>query len=279
MLKFTKAAALRDENQPATQDTLQMIPISQIRPNPYQPRKYFSDEAIRELSSSIRQIGLLQPINVRQIGPERYEVIAGERRLRASKLAGLTHIKAIVRNEAYDTDVAMIAMIENLQRENLHFFEEAEGYQNLIREHHFTQEDLARRLSKNQSTIANKLRILRLPRTVKEKIMLYGLTERHARALLRLHNEEAQMRLVERIREENLSVKATEDIVESELKKLYGELPPEAGSNVIHMKCNYQIYLNTIKKSLEKINSLGVQTAFDYADQGDCYEVRIKIMK
>ena len=279
MLKFTKAAALRDENQPAAQDTLQMIPISQIRPNPYQPRKYFSDEAIRELSSSIRQIGLLQPINVRQIGPERYEVIAGERRLRASKLAGLTHIKAIVRNEAYDTDVAMIAMIENLQRENLHFFEEAEGYQNLIREHHFTQEDLARRLSKNQSTIANKLRILRLPRTVKEKIMLYGLTERHARALLRLHNEEAQMQLVERIREENLSVKATEDIVESELKKLYGELPPEAGSNVIHMKCNYQIYLNTIKKSLEKIKSLGVQTTFDYADQGDCYEVRIKIMK
>ena len=279
MLKFTKAAALRDENQPAAQDTLQMIPISQIRPNPYQPRKYFSDEAIRELSSSIRQIGLLQPINVRQIGPERYEVIAGERRLRASKLAGLTHIKAIVRNEAYDTDVAMIAMIENLQRENLHFFEEAEGYQNLIREHHFTQEDLARRLSKNQSTIANKLRILRLPRTVKEKIMLYGLTERHARALLRLHNEEAQMQLVERIREENLSVKATEDIVESELKKLHGELPPEAGSNVIHMKCNYQIYLNTIKKSLEKINSLGVQTTFDYADQGDCYEVRIKIMK
>lgn len=279
MLKFTKAAALRDENQPAAQDTLQMIPISQIRPNPYQPRKYFSDEAIRELSSSIRQIGLLQPINVRQMGPERYEVIAGERRLRASKLAGLTHIKAIVRNEAYDTDVAMIAMIENLQRENLHFFEEAEGYQNLIREHHFTQEDLARRLSKNQSTIANKLRILRLPRTVKEKIMLYGLTERHARALLRLHNEEAQMQLVERIREENLSVKATEDIVESELKKLYGELPPEAGSNVIHMKCNYQIYLNTIKKSLEKINSLGVQTTFDYADQGDCYEVRIKIMK
>lgn len=279
MLKFTKAAALRDENQPAAQDTLQMIPISQIRPNPYQPRKYFSNEAIRELSSSIRQIGLLQPINVRQIGPERYEVIAGERRLRASKLAGLTHIKAIVRNEAYDTDVAMIAMIENLQRENLHFFEEAEGYQNLIREHHFTQEDLARRLSKNQSTIANKLRILRLPRTVKEKIMLYGLTERHARALLRLHNEEAQMQLVERIREENLSVKATEDIVESELKKLYGELPPEAGSNVIHMKCNYQIYLNTIKKSLEKINSLGVQTTFDYADQGDCYEVRIKIMK
>lgn len=279
MLKFTKAAALRDENQPAAQDTLQMIPISQIRPNPYQPRKYFSDEAIRELSSSIRQIGLLQPINVRQIGPEWYEVIAGERRLRASKLAGLTHIKAIVRNEAYDTDVAMIAMIENLQRENLHFFEEAEGYQNLIREHHFTQEDLARRLSKNQSTIANKLRILRLPRTVKEKIMLYGLTERHARALLRLHNEEAQMQLVERIREENLSVKATEDIVESELKKLYGELPPEARSNVIHMKCNYQIYLNTIKKSLEKINSLGVQTTFDYADQGDCYEVRIKIMK
>ena len=115
------------------------------RPNPYQPRKYFSDEAISDLADSIRQVGLLQPINVRRVAAG-YELIAGERRLRACKMAGLTEIKAIILDGAYDRDIAMIAMIENLQRENLHFFEEAEGYQSLIREHGFTQEELATRL-------------------------------------------------------------------------------------------------------------------------------------
>ena len=112
-------------------------------------------------------------------------------------------------------------MIENLQRENLHFFEEAEGYQSLLREHGFTQEELANRLSKNQSTIANKLRILKLSRAVKERILSAGLSERHARALLRLHNEAAQIELIEKVAGEGLSVKATEDLVEKELKKLY----------------------------------------------------------
>ncbi len=279
MIKFTKATALKNEADKPTNATLELIPISLIRPNPYQPRKYFSDEAILELSNSIKQVGLLQPINVRRVGQDRYELVAGERRLRACKLAGFTHIKALVLSAAFDQDIAMIAMIENLQRENLHFFEEAEGYQNLIREHGLTQEDLARRLSKNQSTIANKLRILRLPRQVKDKISAYGLTERHARALLRLHNETSQLKLIEKIAKESLSVKATEELVEAELRRLSGELPPERKDNLIHLKCDYKIYLNTVKKCVSKIAALGVNTSFDYVDKGDFYEVMVKIMK
>ena len=230
MLKFTKAAALRDENQPAAQDTLQMIPISQIRPNPYQPRKYFSDEAIRELSSSIRQIGLLQPINVRQIGPERYEVIAGERRLRASKLAGLTHIKAIVRNEAYDTDVAMIAMIENLQREDLNPMEEAEGYQTLMQQYNMTQEETAQRVGKSRSAVANALRLLNLCPPVRAMVEDGRLTNGHARALLPL-SPALQETTAASILKNDLSVRQTEQLV----KKLTAgkkEKPSPAGLTV-----------------------------------------------
>lgn len=173
MIRFARQEQVRTVKQPQ----MELIPIHAVRPNPYQPRKYFSDEAISDLADSIRQVGLLQPINVRRVAAG-YELIAGERRLRACKMAGLTEIKAIILDGAYDRDIAMIAMIENLQRENLHFFEEAEGYQSLIREHGFTQEELATRLCKNQSTVANKLRILKLPRQVKDRIIKGGLTER-----------------------------------------------------------------------------------------------------
>lgn len=213
---------------------------------------------------------------MRRAGEGGYELIAGERRLRACKLAGLTEIKAIVLDSAYDRDIAMIAMIENLQRENLHFFEEAEGYQNLIREHGFTQEELATRLAKNQSTVVNKLRILKLPRPVKEKIIAGGLTERHARALLRLHNEEAQLRLLEHVCERGLSVKATEELVEKELLQLYGE---EKENNLIRMRCNYKIYVNTLRKCADKIAAMGVNTDFHFEDQGDFIQVVVKIAK
>lgn len=272
MIRLARQEPVRIQRTPR----LEMIPIYSVRPNPYQPRKYFSDEAISDLADSIRQIGLLQPINVRRVGEGGYELIAGERRLRACKLAGLTEIKAIILDGAYDRDIAMIAMIENLQRENLHFFEEAEGYQSLIREHGFTQEELATRLSKNQSTVANKLRILKLPRQVKEHIVKNGLTERHARALLRLHNEEAQLSLVEHVCERGLSVKATEELVEKELLHLYGE---EKGNNLIRMRCNYKIYVNTLRKCADKISSMGVNTEFDYEDKGEYVQVVVKIAK
>lgn len=276
MLKFSGQSSKRSKED--KKPDFEFIPISAIYPNPYQPRKYFSEKSIQELSNSIKQIGLLQPVNVRRCGDGKYELIAGERRLRACKMAGLSYIKALISTSLEDKEIASIAMIENLQRENLHFFEEAEGYQSLLREHGFTQEELAKKLSKNQSTIANKLRILKLSRTVKEKILAQGLSERHARALLRLHNEEAQINLIDRIAEEGLSVKATEELVERQLKKIYGEDSKPQQSN-FKMKCNYNIYINTLRKCLSKIEMLGVNTNLQYIDKGDLLEVLIKIEK
>ena len=276
MLRFTGQSGKRGNNE--EKPGFEFIPVSAVYPNPYQPRKYFSQKSIQELADSIRQIGLLQPINVRRCGDGKYELIAGERRLRACKLAGLSYVKALITSTLSDQELASIAMIENLQRENLHFFEEAEGYQSLLREHGFTQEELAKKLSKNQSTIANKLRILKLTRNVKDKILTTGLSERHARALLRLHNEKAQLELVDKIAGEGLSVKATEDLVEKELKKLYGEEPkPQRGA--FRIKCSDAVYINTLKKSLAKIHALGVNTDLCYEQKDGYLEVVIRIEK
>ena len=193
------------------------IPIENIVPNPYQPRKIFSQTALEELSSSIKVYGILQPITVRQ-KDDKYELIAGERRFRAAKLASFKTIPAIINNMS-DESSAVLALLENLQREDLNFIEEAMGYENLIKEHSFTQQQLAEKLGKNQSTIANKLRILRLPSDVKIKLVENGLTERHARALLKLPTEDLMKEVLDKIIKNELTVKKTEklimDIIES----------------------------------------------------------------
>ena len=144
------------------------IPIEEIVPNPYQPRRVFSEKSLEELKNSIESYGVLQPITVRKKN-EKVEWVAGERRLRAAKLANLKTIPAIV-HEVSDETSAVLALLENLQREDLNFIEEALGYENLIKEHNFTQQQLAEKLGKNQSTIANKLRILKLPESIKESL-------------------------------------------------------------------------------------------------------------
>ena len=158
------------------------IPIEDVVPNPYQPRKIFSQVSLEELSNSIKVYGIIQPITVRA-KDGKYELIAGERRLRAAKLAELKTIPAII-NNMNDESSAVLALLENLQREDLNFIEEAIGYENLIKEHAFTQQQLAEKLGKNQSTVANKLRILKLPNDIKMKLIENNLTERHARAFL-----------------------------------------------------------------------------------------------
>jgi ParB family chromosome partitioning protein len=168
------------------------LSIDSVRPNPYQPRKQFGKGALEELCESIQQYGVIQPINVRKITNNNYELVAGERRLRAAIMAGLKEIPAIVIN-INDNDSAVLALIENLQR-NLNYLEEAEGYSNLINEHGFTQEELAQKIGKSQSTVANKIRLLRLSPLVKKILSDNNLTERHARALLKLHDEQLQQR-------------------------------------------------------------------------------------
>ena len=282
MLRFQKAGTedLRKFSMDKSEhSTLAIIPVDYIRPNPYQPRRVFSEESLNELAQSIKRYGLLQPITVRKLSQNYYEIVAGERRWRAVCRAGFTHIKAVVQS-VIDEDSATIALIENLQRENLHFFEEAEGYMSLMKEHGLTQEELARRLGKNQSTIANKMRILKLPTAVKEKITMYKLSERHARALLRLHNEEAQLKLIRDVKQKNLSVKLTEELVERTLSKLYGEEPAAvAQQNVVCLMRDYRIYLNTIKKALSRIKKNGVKVSYQACEYKDKVSVSIELAK
>ncbi len=259
-------------------NTLETIPVEYIRPNPYQPRRVFSEDGLNELAYSIKQYGLLQPITVRKLSHNYFEIIAGERRWRAVCRAGFTHIKAVIQ-PAIDEDSAVIALIENLQRENLHFFEEAEGYLCLMKEHGLTQEELARRLGKNQSTVANKMRILKLPINVKDLICTYKLSERHARALLRLHNEQAQIKLIREIKQRNLSVKLTEELVERTLSKLYGEVPEKGGQHVVCIMRDYRIYLNTIKKALSHIKKAGVKVSYQASESKDKVSIMIELAK
>jgi len=275
MLKLTRAndkGAEKTRIDKSMESYLDVIPVKCIKPNPYQPRKVFSEQSLKELTLSIKEYGLLQPINVRKKSHNYYELIAGERRLRAVKRAGFTHIKAFVKG-AVNTESAMIAMIENLQRENLHFFEEAEGYISLIREHGFTQEELAKKLGKNQSTIANKIRILRLPKPIKEGVLKHNLSERHARALLRLHNERAQREILDIIIKNGVSVKDTEDMVERKLKRLYGEV--DEGQKVVCLMRDRKIYINTIKKAFFKIRDAGADADIDIAESEEDVTINI----
>jgi ParB family chromosome partitioning protein len=198
-----------------------------IIPNPYQPRKFFDNESLRELSNSIKTYGIIQPLSVRKIGNDKYELIAGERRLRAAGLAGVTKIPCMVVNVG-DNDSALMALIENLQRENLNYIEEAQGYYRILKEHNMTQESLAAKLGKSQSTIANKLRLLKLSPMVTKILLDNNLTERHARCLLRLQDDESRLQVLKKICEENLNVKRSENLVE---KVLSGSSEPQAAKS------------------------------------------------
>lgn len=187
------------------------VPPSAVTPNPRQPRGAFDEQELEGLADSIRDMGLLQPIVVRPLGDERYELIAGERRLRASKLAGLTSIPALVRRTD-DTDLLKEALVENIHRVQLNPLEEAAAYQQLLEDFDVTQEELATRLGKSRPTISNMLRLLTLPPTVQRKVAAGVLSAGHAKAVLALEDRAAQERLADRIVAEGLSVRATEEI-------------------------------------------------------------------
>ena len=252
------------------------IPISKIKTNPYQPRKFFSENAIKELARSIREVGLLQPITLRSTASG-YELVAGERRLRACKMLGMKEISAIVVPNMRECEAALLAMIENLQREDLHFLEEAEGYQSLMRQHGLTQEELGRRLSKSQSCIANKVRLLRLPRSIKEKIISYQLTERHARALMRLMDESLQNKIADRAGREGLSVMATENLVEQELARIY--VSEDDTQRKVRCHLGHTIYLNSIRHTIEKIRGCGAEIDVVREDKPDKVVLTIEIPK
>ena len=207
--------SLAEESIPADEDRILKLKISLIDPKRDQPRKYFDKEALEELSASIAENGLLQPILVREYGEGRYQIIAGERRFRASKLAGLTEIPAIVL-EKDDRKAAQIALIENIQREDLNPLEEALAYKSLAEEYDMTQEELSIKVGKSRSAIANMLRILDLPDEILTLVASKELSAGHARTLLGVKDHDNMILLAQRVIEEDLSVR----VLEEEVKKI-----------------------------------------------------------
>ena len=259
------------------QSEIKIIPIKSIKPNPYQPRKEFNRRALEELSQSIKTYGLIQPISVRKLCGESYELVAGERRLRASEIADLENIPAIIVNYK-DHDSAMVALIENLQREDLTFIEEAEGYFNLINDHGFTQQELAEKLGKSQSTIANKLRILKLPDEIKRILIQNNLSERHARALLRLPDKKLKKKVAKKIVNEDLAVNKTEKVIENIWYDSTKD-DEEKHSQNIKGRINIKIYINTLKSAFKAIKENCTRAKYIERDMGDYVEVVVQIPK
>ncbi|MFH5186976.1 nucleoid occlusion protein [Paenibacillus sp. TAB 01] len=259
-------------SEKATADEIKNISIRDIIPSPYQPRTIFDDERIDELCQTIKTHGVIQPIVVR-VRENAYELIAGERRWRAVKKLGLDTIPAIIR-DFNDSQAASIALIENLQREGLTAIEEALAYQQLIDLHSLTQESLAQRLGKSQSTIANKIRLLNLSEPVKTALMERKITERHARALLSLDQEDLQVKVLEDILSKELNVKQTE----ARIQLLKETVKLKKAKRVSYSK-DVRLALNTIRQSVDMVTSSGLQINTTEQDYEDHYEIVIKIPK
>jgi ParB family transcriptional regulator, chromosome partitioning protein len=257
------------------QNEIKFISPDSIFPNLYQPRKYFDEEAIDELAQSIKIYGIIQPISVRKMGEANFELVAGERRLRAAKRLGLSEVPVIL-VDITDKDSAAIALLENLQREDLNFIEEAEAYFNLIQDHSYTQDHLAESIGKKQSTIANKLRLLKLSAKVRIILIENKLTERHARALLKLPDEELQLQILNTVISKKLNVKGTEDLIERTLLKIANEEVASDGKKRIKGIFSPKVYINTIKQVFDKY---GISAGYSSKELEDSIQVTITIPK
>lgn len=227
------------------------IPVSSIVPNPNQPRTHFEETALEELAASIREHGILQPLSVRR-REGGFELVSGERRLRAAKLCDLREVPCIVL-QVDEQSSSLLALVENLQRRDLDFWEEAVALDKLISTFHLSQEETARRIGKSQPAVANKLRLLRLSPTCLEQIRSAGLTERHARALLRLESEESRLRVLEHIISHGLNVAATDAYIDALLSP--PAKPPRKPTYIIK---DVRLFLNTVKRGLSLMKTAGV---------------------
>lgn len=257
---------------------VRQLKISDIIPNPFQPRKAFNEEALRDLASSILEFGVIQPLLVRMVD-DHYELVAGERRLRASKLAGLKEVPVIVK-ELSDKEMAELAMIENLQREDLHFLEEAEGFHQLLLNFGFTQDELAKRMGKSQSTIANKLRLLKISENVRKQLYEAELTERHARALLKLADEVKQLEVLSIVCEKELNVRETEALIQEYIDEISQEMNGKAPKqNVVRVVRDVRIFLNTINQVVGQMKKSGLKVKVNQEQDEDSIIVKMVIPK
>ena len=236
------------------------IPVEFIVPNPEQPRKVFTDNELEELTNSIREYGVLQPLLVKRTEGKKFILIAGERRLRASKLAGLHRVPVIIK-DLEEPEAALIALVENVQREDLNFLEEARAYKKLMEDFNLTQGEIAKRVA--------------LPEELQQMLMTNKLTERHARALLKLGDEDDRRKILKRVVDNNLNVKQTEKLIEDFLE---GKEKSYRKKNKINY-ISYKIYLNTIRKAFNQVKNVEKNARFIENDQGEFMEVKILIPK
>lgn len=278
LLNRKRSEGPKDEAFDSWSETVQALPIHLIGAGKYQPRQEFAQEALEELAESIKTHGLLQPVVVRR-GAIGYELIVGERRLRACKDLGWEVIPAIVR-DVDDREAAELALIENLQRSDLHVFEIAEGYERLLTEFELTQDELATRLGISQANIANKIRLLRLPTQVRDIISREMLSERHGRALLRLANLEQQLQVLERVVADDLSVKQTEELVTSFLDPQNSEGKrdkPEKKRKLIIK--DLRLFTNSVRQLTNTLQSSGLVVKVDERENDDIYEIVVTVQK
>ena len=253
------------------------IPTKAVMPNPYQPRKFFDVTSVSELARSVREYGILQPISVRQLGKDKYELVAGERRLRAAEIAEMNEIPAII-VEASDKDSAVLAIIENVQRKDLGFFEEADAYYHLIKYHNMTQEQISQKTGKKQSTIANKLRLRNLSDTVKTIIVENGLTERHARALLKVPDERMRLDVLKAVIEKDMNVAETERCIDEKIKSIVFRKKAQP-KKITAGETDYRLAFNTIKKAVDLVKSSGIKARARRIEHESFFEYVIKINK
>ncbi len=244
---------------------MQTLPINKIRPNPYQTRKYFTFNALEELANSIKEYGLLQPITVRKIGSTYYELIAGERRLRACELAGYTTISAIILN-VNDSQSALISMVENLQRQDLNYLEEAEGYQNIMEDYHITKQELSNKLLKSQHIITNKMRVLKLSDRVKKRMIHYQLTEQYGRAIAKIPEEE-------------LTIKQAEKLVEETMEQMCQQKHEKHIQKEKRYIKDMRLFTNSIRQSIDIIKKSGMTVFYENNIKEDGFEIVIRIKK
>ena len=258
------------------------LPADELTPSPVQPRRQFEEESLSELSDSIREYGVLNPLIVRLRGG-RYELVAGERRLRAAKLAGLSDVPCILLDVNME-DASLIALIENLQRKDLNFVEEANGISQLIQLFGLSQEEAARRIGKSQSAVANKLRLLKLPPDVLDTLLREELTERHGRALLRLGDANRQREALQHIVELGLTVSMTDSYIDALLSE--PEPPDEASDEHpaaeprrrFVMK-DVRVFVNTIMHGLDLMKQGGIEAGMERQETDDCLILTISIPK
>lgn len=255
-------------------EEIKKIPIDHIIPNRYQPRTVFDEDKIEELARTIHIHGVIQPIVVREYDEDRFEIIAGERRWRAMKKLEWEEVPAIIKNLS-DSETASVALIENLQREELSPIEEAMAYGKLLEIHNLTQEALAQRLGKGQSTVANKLRLLKLPQEVQDALLNKLITERHARSLIPLKNPQMQIQILAEVIEKSLNVKQTEERVVKLLSQAEEKPKPKRKAFSKDMR----IAVNTIRQSLSMVSDSGIKLDSNEEEFEDFYQFTIRIPK